>query len=56
VVFFSSNNANLSWVGLLSLGVPRDGKEISSGVEILCFLGLGGGVGVAGGGEETRFL
>jgi hypothetical protein len=32
--------------------VPRNGKEIPCGVKILCPSGLGGGVGVAGGGEE----
>jgi hypothetical protein len=56
VAVFSSKNAFLLWVGFLSLGVPRNGKEIPCGVEILCPLGLGGGVSVAGGGEETGLL
>jgi hypothetical protein len=56
VVVFSGENAFLFWVGFLSLGVPQNGKEIPCGVEILCPLGLGGGVGVADGGEETGLL
>jgi hypothetical protein len=35
--------------------VPRNGKEIPC-LKILCPLGLGGGVGVAGGGEERTSM